>query len=172
MTDQEKLVIDENQRINKHEAIKNEMREEVHQEIVREADRVEGKDRAKLAAVGQQLREKAVYEVAETETELERARGAARVSQIIDYAFYLVYGLISLEIVLDLAGAWRGNAFRQFVAAINAPLLAPFKSLMPDPAAGRFQFRISYLVALIVYILLHLAVTGLLRMIAHRKVTV
>jgi hypothetical protein len=40
---------------------------------------------------------------------------------------------------------------------------------MPDPASGRFQLRLSYLIALVVYLLLHLAINGLLRLLAHKK---
>lgn len=172
MTDKEKLMIDEEQRLRQHETIKNEVREGVRSEVTRHAGRIERDERAELSRVGEDLKSKAIEEVRSTETEIERARGVARVSQFLDYIFYIIYGLIGLEILLDLAGAYRGNAFRQFVAALNAPLLAPFKSLLPDPAVGRFQFRISYVVALIVYLLLHLALTGLLRLMAHRKTAV
>jgi hypothetical protein len=43
---------------------------------------------------------------------------------------------------------------------------------MPDPAAGGFQLMLSYLVALAAYVLLHLAVNGLLRIFAQRKTAV
>ena len=172
MTDQDKLTIDESRKIQQHEAIKDDLRNEVRSEVTRHANQNDVGDQAKLAAVGEQLKNKAIHEVGETENELDRTRGAARVSQFLDYVFYVIYGMISLEILLDLAGAYRENGFRQFVAAINAPLLAPFKSLLPDPAAGRFQFRVSYIVALIVYLMLHLALTGLLRLLAHRKTEV
>jgi uncharacterized protein YggT (Ycf19 family) len=102
----------------------------------------------------------------------ERSSFLSRLSQVIDYLFYLIYGLIALEIILDLLGARRANAFREFVHALTTPLLAPFNNLLPDPAAGRFQFRLSHLVALVVYILLHLAITGLLRLIVQRKTTI
>jgi uncharacterized protein YggT (Ycf19 family) len=172
MTDQEKLTIDESRKIQQHEAIKDDLREGVRSEVNRHANQTDAGDQAKLAAVGNELKNKAIHEVGETERELDRTRGAARVSQFLDYVFYIIYGMISLEILLDLAGANQGNAFRQFVAAINAPLLAPFKSLLPDPAAGSYRFRISYIVALIVYLMLHLALTGLLRLLAHRKTEV
>jgi hypothetical protein len=43
---------------------------------------------------------------------------------------------------------------------------------MNDPAVGSFQFMLSYVVALAVYGLLHLAINGLLRLMAERKTTV
>lgn len=172
MIDEDKLAMDESRRIAQHEAVKGAVRNEVHGEIARHAERLDEHDRARAAVVGERLKEKAVAEVADTETELERARGVARISQVVDYIFYLIYGIISLEIILELMGAREGNAFRAFVEAISSPFLAPFKSLIPDPGVGRFQFRLSYIVALIVYILLHLAINGLLRLLAHKKTAV
>jgi YggT family protein len=166
------LAIEEENRLARHEAVKNEINKEVQSEVTREADNLNSQDQHRLAAVGQQLRSKSIDEVASTEGELERAKGVARLSQVIDYIFYLVYGIITLEIILELLGARDGNAFKRFVDAISAPFLSPFKSLLVDPAAGRFQLRLSFFVALIVYILLHLAINGMLRLFAHRKTTV
>jgi hypothetical protein len=45
------------------------------------------------------------------------------------------------------------------VHAIAFPFLAPFVSLVPDPSSGSFQFRISFIVALVVYALLHVAMS-------------
>jgi len=96
----------------------------------------------------------------------------ARVSQIVDYAFYLVYGIISLEIILELLGARDSAGFKQFVDTIAAPFLVPFRGLMPDPSNGPFRLMLSYVMALVAYLLLHLAVNGLLRIFVHRKVAV
>jgi uncharacterized protein YggT (Ycf19 family) len=172
MLEDEKLAVDESQRIAEHEAVKQDARKGVHAEIASQADKLDVHDKARAAAVGEHLKHKAITEVVNTEAELERARGVARVSQVVDYVFYLIYGLISLEILLDLLGAREGNAFKNLVDRLNAPLLAPFRGLMPDPSAGRFQLRLSFIFALIVYVLLHLAISGLLRLLAHRKTAV
>ena len=55
---------------------------------------------------------------------------------------------------------------------LAAPFLAPFRGLMHDPGVGRFRFMLSYVIALIVYVLLHLAVNGLLRLFVQRKTEV
>jgi YggT family protein len=166
------LAIEEENRLARHEAVKNEINREVQSEVAREAENLNPQDQRRLASVGQDLRSKSIDEVASTEGELQRAKGVARFSQVIDYIFYLIYGIITLEIILELLGARDGNAFKRFVDAVSAPFLVPFKSLLVDPAAGRFQLRLSYFVALIVYILLHLAINGMLRLFAHRKTTV
>jgi uncharacterized protein YggT (Ycf19 family) len=129
-------------------------------------------ERAQADEVAGRFKERAVAEVVETEAEIGRARTAARISQVIDYIFFFIYGLIGLMIVLDLIGARRTNAFYGFISTITGPLLAPFRGLVDDPSSEHIRFRLSYIVALIVYLLIHLAVNGLLRLIAHRKTVV
>jgi len=62
--------------------------------------------------------------------------------------------------------------FKQFIDAIATPFLAPFKGLMPTPGVGSFRLMLSYIVALAVYVLLHMAVNGLFRLVVHRKTAV
>ncbi|HEX8091541.1 MAG TPA: YggT family protein [Blastocatellia bacterium] len=172
MIEDDKLTIDESRKVAQHEAVKGAVRDEVHSEIARKADRLDPVERAQTDAVAERFKERAVAEVIETEADIDRARGAARISQVVDYIFYFIYGLIGLMIILDLIGARRTNAFYGFISTITGPLLAPFRGLVDDPATEHVRFRLSYIVALIVYLLVHLAVNGLLRLIAHRKTVV
>jgi uncharacterized protein YggT (Ycf19 family) len=172
MLEDEKLAIDESERAARHQAIKGEVRREMQDKIAREAKRTDADHHAEAAVIGEHLREKAIGEIAGTESEIERGRVAARVSQVVDYIFYLIYALIALELVLELLGARETNSFKRFMDALTAPLLMPFNTLMPDLAQGRFQLKVSYLVALLVYVLLHFAINGLLRLLAHRKTMV
>jgi len=172
MLEDEKLAIDESERAARHQAIKGEVRREMQGEISRQAQSTDNQQHAEAAAIGEHFREKAISEVVGVEAEIDRGRAAARVSQIVDYVFYLIYSLIGLEILLELLGARETNAFKSFIDAVTSPLLLPFNTLMPDLARGRFQLRISYIVALFVYVLLHLAINGLLRLFAHRKTAV
>ena len=167
----EKVAAVESRRISQHERIKGKLEAEVHARIEREAAQPAPADQAQVEAVASRLKHKATSEVAETEEELERARHTLRVSQFVDYAFYLVYGLVGLEIALELLGARQGNAFKRFLDVVTWPLLAPFRGLMPDPAVGSFQLMLSYVVALIVYFLLHRSLLGLMRIFAERKAT-
>ena len=172
MVEDEKLAMDESRRISQHEAMKGAVRGEVQAEVARDAGNLNASERADAAAVAQNMKHKAVAEVVDTESEIERARGTARISQFVDYIFWLIYGIIGLEIILNLIGAREGNGFRRFVEALASPLLAPFRGLVDDPRAGAVRFRLSYIVALIVYLLVHLAIIGLLRVIAHRRTTI
>ena len=166
------LFIDDRRRVEQYEAVKELARDENGAMVKQQADDLTTTERKEVADLGNELKQKALSEVRETGQELERVRVAARVSQVVDYVFYLIYGLISLQIVFDLFGARRGNGVREFVESISAPFLAPFKNLFYDPAAGIFRIRFSYLAALAIYALLHLAVIGLLRMIAQRKTAI
>ena len=81
----------------------------------------------------------------------------------------MIYGLIGLEIVLELLGARQASAFKRFLDAVTLPVLGPFRGLMSDPAVGSMQLMLSYVVALVAYVLLHWAVNGFLRLFAQRK---
>ncbi len=172
MSEQQKIAEDEARRLGQHEAIKREVREEVHDEIRDLTDHGEAVARTRVRDVAHDLKDHAVAEVAATELELGRARAAARTAQIVDYVFSLVYGVVGLMFVLDLVGARDSSGFMRFMNVVSAPLLAPFKGLMPDPRAASFQLRLSYLVALGVYVLAHYAVRGFFRLFVYKKTTV
>ncbi len=59
--------------------------------------------------------------------------------------------------------------FKRFLDTVTWPVLGPFRGLMPDPKMGSMQFMLSFIVALVAYVLLHWAVTGFLRLFAQRK---
>ena len=99
------------------------------------------------AAAAGALKQKAVREIGDTEAELTRGRSAARASQIIDYLFYLAYGIIGLAIALEAIGARESAGFKQFIDTLVTPLVTPFRGIMPDPGVGSFQLMLSYVVA-------------------------
>jgi uncharacterized protein YggT (Ycf19 family) len=166
------VLLDEERRQASHQEVKASIDGDVNARIKRGSAQVEPKESAELAGVAQELKQKSVHEAVGIERELARSRTAARISQVVDYLFYIIYGLIGLQFVLRLMGARPGSGFVQFVAGVSWPLLAPFERIVGTPSAGAFQFQLSYLLALVVYILLHLAINAGLRLIAHRKVTV
>lgn len=172
MAEDKNLAVEDERRFEQYEAVKDVARDEIRQQVRQQADRSKPEEQAQIANLGDEYKQKAISEVRNTEVEVKRAGALARTSQVIDYLFYVIYGLISLQIIFDLFGARRSNGFRNFIDAISSVWLAPFKNLFPDPTSGRFQIRFSYIAALLVYILLHLAVNGLLRMMAHRKTAI
>ena len=168
----EKLAREEARQGQQHEAVKSKVASEVQTEIARSAERARPADEAQAKTLASDLKQKAVSEVAAREAEIDRAKFVANISQVADYVFFLIYGIIGLEIALDLLGARQSNAFKQFLDLLSAPVLAPFRGLMSDPSIGRFRLMISYVVAALVYALLHAAVNGLLRLFVHRKTEV
>src|SRR5438132_12207466 len=103
--------------------------------------------------------------VSDNEFELHRPNVVIiHIRHVVDYVFYLTYGLIGLEIILELAGARDSSGFKQLLNKITEPLLAPFVGLFPDPIFhNQFRLRVSYVVALFIYLLVQVAVFGLLR---------
>jgi uncharacterized protein YggT (Ycf19 family) len=167
-----KLADDEARRITQHEQIKGKLGEDVHARIAHEATTSTPAEQAEVMSVAAGLKHRAAAEVGETEAELGLARRMTRVSQVVDYAFFVIYGLIGLEIVLELFGARQASVFKRFLDAVTLPVLGPFRGLMSDPAVGSMQLMLSYVVALVAYVLLHWAVNGFLRLFAQRKASI
>ena len=167
-----KLAADEARRADQHELVKSQVEGEVHAEIAERAASTRA-EAAQVHQVADEFRAKAVDEVVETEREVERARGAARVSQIVDYIFYVIYALLGLRFLLALVAARSSAGFVRFIVAVTNPFYAPFKGIVASPSTDSgHTLMLPLLIAIIVYILLHLAINGLLRIIAHRKTAV
>ena len=167
MTDN-KLATDEARRAAQHDAIKSRVERDVGAEVTARAERAP--DGEQVGNVAAQIRGRAVKEVAGTEREITRARGAARGSQFIDYAFYLIYGLLGLRLALALMAANSSAGFVRFIRAVTDPFYAPFRGIVASPSdADGHTLVLPLLLAIGVYALLHAAIIGLLRIAAHRK---
>lgn len=169
----DKLERDEIQRSANYEAIKSDVKSEVGGEIAAEAHVPTASQAERVENIADNMRHKAVDEVVQTERDVERGRVAARVSQVVDYLFFLIYGLLTLRLLLALFAAREGNAFVQFIRTVTDPFYAPFKGIVASPSTAEgFTLALPIIVAIVAYMLLHLAINGLLRIFAHRKVTV
>lgn len=140
--------------------------------LVRDSARIELTESAEMADLARAIKQKSFNDVAQMDKVRGRKRITTRISQVIDYAFYLTCGLISLQLMLELMGARSDNQIVQLIAALTTPLLSPFKQIVATPAAGAYQIQLSYLFALAFYLLLNLAINGGLRLITNRKVIV
>lgn len=169
----DKLEREEAQRAANYEGIKSSVKAEVGGEIASEARRASVGDADQIDNLAADMRHKAVREVAETEHEVERGRVVARVSQVIDYLFFLVYGLLFIRLMLALFAANSNAGFVQFIRSVTDPFYAPFRGIVPSPSTPEgFTLALPIVIALVVYLLLHLAINGLLRMFVHRKTEV
>lgn len=101
--------------------------------------------------------------------EVRRVRSVARVSQVIDYLFGIVYALFLVRFGLTFAGARESTGFVQFINGVTDPLYAPFRGIVSSPQWEGHTILLPVVVAIIAYGLLHLALKKLLRMIALRR---
>jgi uncharacterized protein YggT (Ycf19 family) len=165
-------LMDEERRHAAHQQVKAQIDNDINARIQRESARNASQAPDDLADIAQELKQKSVHQTARTEREITRGKVAARISQVIDYLFCIAYGLITLQFMLRLMGARYGSGFTQFIDGLTRPILGPFEHIVATPTYGRYQIELSYLVALVVYILVHLGINGALRLVAYRKVTV
>jgi hypothetical protein len=164
-----KLAQDEAERIANYEAIKTEVKSEIGGEIAVEAQRPTGLQADRIDHVAGEMRRKAVDEVVETEREVERSRTLARISQVVDYIFFVIYGLLTIRLLLELFAAKENAGFVKFIKSATGLLYAPFEGIMASPSKDGFTLALPIIVAIVVYMLLHFAINGLLRIFAHRK---
>src|SRR6185369_2309025 len=167
----DKLAIEEARRAAQHESVKSQVEGEVQSEIgTRAAAKTVPGESQRIDQVAGEFRSKAVNEVVETEREVERSRGLARVSQIVDYIFYVIYALLGMRFLLALMAARSTAGFVQFIVTVTNPFYSPFKGIVASPRTDEgHTLLMPIIIAIIAYILLHLAINGLLRMLAHRK---
>jgi len=165
-----KLAAEEARRGLQHEVVKSEIEAEVNAEIAARAEHTTRTQAAQMENIAGEFRGKAIDEVVETEREVERSRTLARVSQVIDYIFFIIYGLLFIRLVLALLAARRSAGFVQFIYALTDPLYAPFRGIVASPTTeGGNTLAWPIVIAIIVYALVHLGINGLLRLFAHRK---
>ena len=171
MADDNKLAAEEARRSVQHESVKAQVEGEVNAEI---ADRASQgpppPESRRMDEIAGDFRAKAVDEVVDTEREVERSRGLARVSQIVDYIFFVLYALLGLRFLLALLAARSSAGFVQFIVSVTNPFYEPFRGIVASPRTSEgHTLLLPMVIAIIVYILLHLAINGLLRLVAHRK---
>lgn len=165
-----KLAADEARRELQHEAVKSEIEAEVNAEIADRAVRTTRTEAVQMENIAGEFRGKAIDEVVKTEREVEVKRTSARISQVIDYIFFIIYGLLAIRLLLALIGARRSAGFVQFIYALTDPLYAPFRGIVASPTTESGNtLALPIVIAIIVYALLHLGINGLLRLIAYRK---
>jgi uncharacterized protein YggT (Ycf19 family) len=167
----DKLAIEEARRAAQHDSVKSQVEGEVQAEIgERAATKAAPGESQRIDQVAGEFRSKAVNEVVDTEREVQRSRGLARVSQIVDYIFWVIYALLGMRFLLALLAARSSAGFVQFVVTVSDPFYAPFRGIVGSPqAGGGHTLMLPIVVAIIAYALLHLGINGLLRMLAHRK---
>ena len=171
--DDNKLAAEEARRADQHGAVKSQVEDDVQAQITDHAARLATPDEQKVEQVASQFRSKAVDQVVDTERDVERARVVARISQVVDYVFFIIYALLGMRFLLALLAARSEAGFVQFIVRVTNPFYTPFRGIVASPtASGGHTLMLPIVVAFIAYVLLHLAINGLLRMLAQRKTAV
>jgi hypothetical protein len=167
----DKLAVDEARRAAQHGSVKSQVEGEVNAEISeRAAAKATPGESQRIDHVAGEFRSKAVNEVVDTEREVERSRSLARVSQVVDYIFWVIYALLAMRFLLALMAARSSAGFVQFIVTVSNPFYLPFQGIVASPRTdGGHTLMLPIVIAIIAYALLHLAISGLLRMFAHRK---
>ena len=167
----DKLALEEARRAAQHDAVKSQVEGDVNAEITdRAARQTVPHESQRIEQVAGDFREKAVNEVIDTEREVQRSRGLARISQVVDYFFYVLYALLFMRFLLALLAARSTAGFVQFIVAVTNPFYAPFRGIVASPRTDEgHTLLLPIVIAMIAYVMLHLAINGLLRMFAHRK---
>jgi uncharacterized protein YggT (Ycf19 family) len=103
-------------------------------------------------------------EVQQTARKRERRRGVSeRVYLLVDYLFVILYGLLAIRFLLGIAAANEQAGFVTFIRAITQPFFGPFADIVPSPPLGPGIFDVPVVICMAAYLLLHVAVRGLLR---------
>ncbi len=169
----DKLASEEARRAVQHESVKAQVEGEVQAELADHAQVPVAGESQRIQEVAGEFRSKAVNEVIDTEREVERGRGAARISQVVDYIFYVIYALLAMRFLLALLAANSRAGFVQFIVTVTNPFYSPFKGIVNSPRTDDgHTLMVPIVVAIIAYVLLHLAINGILRMMAHRKTAI
>jgi len=172
MEDQ-KLASDEARRGAQHKSIKTKVEGDVNAELAAHADHTTPTEAKKMDQVAGDFRVKAIDNVVGTEREVERARSLARVSQVVDYIFFVAYALLAIRLVLALLAARSSAGFVQFIRVVTDPIYVPFRGIVASPSVeGGYTLALPIVIALVVYALLHAGINALLRLIAHRKTAI
>jgi len=173
IVDDDKLAMEEARRAEQHGAVKSQVEGEVQAEIADRAAQAPPAEGQKIDRVAGEFRAKAVNEVVQTDREVGRARGMARVSQVVDYIFYVLYALLGMRFLLALLAAKSSAGFVRFIVTVTDPFYEPFRGIVASPRTdGGHTLMMPLVIAIIVYILVHLGINGLLRMFAHRKTAI
>ncbi len=155
------------------EAMKTEVGRDVRAQIGEQAAVASTADRVRVSEVAADMRRSAIDETAHGERKIGQARTAARGSQFLDYAFYALYTLLGIRLVLALIAANPQNGFVQLISTVTNPFYAPFRGIVGSPSTeGGNTLVFPIVVALVVYAILHVAINGLLRMVGSRKTSI
>ncbi len=94
-----------------------------------------------------------------------RAITAARLNAVLLWLFGLIEALIAVRFILKAVAADAAASFTSFIYFITGPLVAPFIGVLPSPQLGSSIFEFPALLAILIYFLVSLLLTRLIRIL-------
>lgn len=170
---QDKVADDDARQAASQDAAKVRAEKQVNAELSREMSDASVSATGRVAEVAAGMRHRAIDESEQGARSIGHARTAARGSQFVDFAFYTLYALLGIRLVLAFIAARSSNGFVQFIHTVTGPFYSPFRGIVDSPSInGGPTIAIPIIIAILMYVLLHAAVNGLLRMVGTRKTTI
>jgi hypothetical protein len=165
-----KVAVDEARRAALHDSMKSRVERDVNAEIAEHAEHATRGEAQRIEKVAEDFRGKAIKEVLGTDREVTRARRFARLSQFVDYAFVVLYSLLTIRLTLALLAANSNSGFVQLIRTVTNPFYGMFRGIVASPTVeGGSTLAWPIVFAIVAYMLLHVAIRGLLRLIVHRR---
>lgn len=168
----DKVAADDKRRVTQYEETASEIEEDVNEDVAQRAEKGSAAESGRMDKVAGDMRSQAIDEVEGQGREVSRGRLFARISQVTDYLFSILYGLLAIRLVLALLAANPDNGFVQLINTLTEPFYALFRGIVGSPTAEGHTLVVPILIAMAVYGLLHAAIKGLLRMVVHRQTAV
>lgn len=168
----DRVATDDNRRVAQYTATVSDIEGDVNADLAQRAERGSAAESKRLDQVAGDMRTDAIDEVTDQGRDMSRGRLFARISQVTDYVFSLLYGLLAIRLVLALLAANPSNGFVRLIGAVTEPFYTLFRGIVGSPSAEGHTLVVPILIAMAAYALLHGAIKGLLRMVVHRETAV
>jgi len=166
----DKRTTEEDRLANQHELAQSGVEHDIQTEASLRAEREAHSDTATIAKISQDLKDKAVADVAGAGRVVARKHGAARIIQVVDFLFSILYVLLAVRLVLDLIGANQESGFVQLIATLTNPFFWFFRDIVQSPTAhGGYTIALPVVIAIAAYMLLHWGVRSLARLIINKR---
>jgi uncharacterized protein YggT (Ycf19 family) len=98
---------------------------------------------------------------------LGRVAFVARVAQVVDFLFGVLYTVFVVRLALEFFGARPGAGFVQFLRQVTDYFYEPFRGIFPTTSVEGGHVVWPLVVALVAYMVLHGILRGLLGLIAR-----
>jgi hypothetical protein len=161
---------DEDRLVEQRKSTKAVIESDLNAEIAHRAERDAHQDVDRLEGMAEEVKDKAVAEVRDAAHIEQRRKSLARLVQIIDFLFSVVYVLLGTRLALGMMAANSEAGFVQLIRTMTDPFYAMFRGVVASPTVeGGYTFALPILVAIGAYALLHWGVRSLAKLAAYRS---